>query len=149
MLASDDARSRESALEPLPALGDFLKRTSAMAIASSQRGEVGGGNEVGSGKDAVWPPTAAAPHLHPPRWGDVHAGKHRADTSGEPFPEITLATPTVLTPQGCTVRQLHYPPAFVSLPPTLRLSRAWKRKRRRSGRWKASAAAGWFGRDLG
>src|SRR5262252_2689417 len=34
-----------------------------------------------------------------PRWGDVHAGKHRADTSGEPFPEITLATPTVLTPQ--------------------------------------------------
>ncbi len=25
-----------------------------------------------------------------PRWGEVHAGKHRAGTSGEPFLEITL-----------------------------------------------------------
>ena len=24
-----------------------------------------------------------------PRWGEVHAGKHRAGTSGEPFPAIT------------------------------------------------------------
>ena len=25
-----------------------------------------------------------------PRWGEVHAGKNRAGTSGEPFLEITL-----------------------------------------------------------
>jgi len=89
MLASDYARSRESALEPLPALGDFLKRTSAMAIASSQRGEVGGGNEVGSGKDAVWPPTAAAPHLHPPAGGM----STQANTEQTPVENLSRKSP--------------------------------------------------------
>src|SRR5262245_335147 len=70
-------------------LGDFLKRTPLIAIASLQRGEVGGENGGGSARAAARSPAVPPPTCLPPL-GEVHIGKHRVGISGEPFPGITL-----------------------------------------------------------
>ena len=54
---------------PTLLLGDFLKRMSLMAIASPQRGEVGGGNCVGRDLAAARLPAAPPPTWPPPAGG--------------------------------------------------------------------------------